>query len=219
MRGPRRRPCRRTFARHGPQRGWLDLRSRPANASKQGNTPPARVGKKHGDGGNDKSHCLRHGCECLLGHDTWAYGDVGRYGDDGDGDRNVYYLHDNRPLYRSDDGEYPSPPDLFEALTRNEEEAIVIPHHTAHGGNFCDWKDHDDAYERLVEVFQIRGSYECSEQDGNPVPERQSSVPPYENRRHPEQRRRLFGAWCRRAGPLCYMGGSDPHRRYLAACH
>lgn len=109
----------------------------------------------------------------FLGYE-WA-----KWRQNGDGDRNVYYLDDDRPLYRSDDGEYPSPPDLFGALAQNEEEAIVVPHHTGHGGNFCDWKDHEGAYERLVEMFQMRGSYECSEQDGNPVPERNIAVPPY----------------------------------------
>ena len=109
----------------------------------------------------------------FLGYE-WA-----KWRQNGDGDRNVYYLDDDRPLYRSDEGEYPSPPDLFGALARNEERAIVVPHHTGHGGNFCDWKDHDAAYERLVEIFQMRGSYECSEQDGNPVPERKIAVPPY----------------------------------------
>lgn len=110
----------------------------------------------------------------LLGYE-WA-----KWRKNGDGDRNVYYLDDNRPLYRSDEGEYPAPPDLFETLAQNEERAIVIPHHTGHGGNFCNWKDHDHTYERLVEIFQMRGSYECSEQEGNPVPERKTTVPPYE---------------------------------------
>jgi hypothetical protein len=121
----------------------------------------------------------------------------------GDGDRNVYYLADDRPMYRSDDGEYPSPPDLFRALARNEEKAIVIPHHTGHGGNFCDWKDHDGAYERLIEIFQVRGSYECSEEDGNPVPERASAVPPY---RPGSVRAALALGW--RAG---FTAGGDDH--------
>lgn len=111
----------------------------------------------------------------LLGYE-WA-----KWRRNGDGDRNVYYLADDRPLYRSDDGEYPSPPDLFRALRQNHETAIVIPHHTGHGGNFCDWKDHDATYERLVEIFQVRGSYECSERDGNPVPEHTPGVAPYED--------------------------------------
>lgn len=93
----------------------------------------------------------------------------------GDGDRNVYYLHDRRPMYRSDDPCYPTPPDLFRAI--RDEQAIVIPHHTGHAGNFCDFKDHDPIRERLVEIFQIRGSYECSEEDGNPLPEKHKQPP------------------------------------------
>ena len=101
----------------------------------------------------------------LLGYE-WA-----KWRQNGDGDRNVYYLEDERPMYRSDEGEYPTPPDLFHALSKNEEKAIVIPHHTGHGGNWCDWKDHGPEHERLVEIFQCRGSYECAAEDGNPVPE------------------------------------------------
>ena len=55
----------------------------------------------------------------------------------------------------------------------------MIPHHPGHGGNFCDWKDHDPRFERLVEIFQIRGSYECSDEDGNPAPEDTSKCPPF----------------------------------------
>ncbi|MCK4283454.1 MAG: DUF3604 domain-containing protein [Candidatus Brocadiae bacterium] len=105
----------------------------------------------------------------FLGYE-WA-----KWRQNGDGDRNVYYLHDHRPMYRSDDGNYPSPPDLFEAL--RGETAIVIPHHTGHAGNFCDWKDHAPERERLVEIYQTRGSYETSEEEGNPVPERAATPP------------------------------------------
>jgi len=133
----------------------------------------------------------------FLGYE-WA-----KWRRNGDGDRNVYYLADDRPMYRSDDGEYPSPPDLFGALGRNRERAIVIPHHTGHGGNFCDWKDHDGAYERLVEIFQVRGSYECSEADGNPVPEHTPGVPPYERG---YVRDALALGW--RVG---FTGGGDDH--------
>ncbi|HPP07932.1 MAG TPA: DUF3604 domain-containing protein [bacterium] len=95
----------------------------------------------------------------------------------GDGDRNVYYFHDDRPMYRSDEGHFPTPKALFKALKK--EKAIVIPHHTAHGGNFCDWKDHDETKERLVEIYQMRGSYECSEKMGNPIPECKSNWQPF----------------------------------------
>jgi len=104
----------------------------------------------------------------ILGYE-WA-----KWRRNGDGDRNVYYRRDDRPMFRSDEANYPSPPDLFRALAEGQEEAIVIPHHTGHGGNFCDWKDHDPVRERLVEIHQIRGSYECSEADGNPQPDRTS---------------------------------------------
>lgn len=105
----------------------------------------------------------------FLGYE-WA-----KWRKNGDGDRNVYYRHDYRPLYRSDDDEYPTPPELFHAL--REETALIIPHHTAHGGNFCDWKDHDPLHERLIEIFQVRGSYE--RRDDNPLPEN-TGQPVYE---------------------------------------
>jgi hypothetical protein len=109
----------------------------------------------------------------FLGYE-WA-----KWRRNGDGDRNVYYLEDDRPMYRSDDGDYPSPPDLFRVLAEKRERAMVIPHHTGHGGNFCDWKDHSPAHERLVEIFQVRGSYECSDADGNPAPEADRRKEPY----------------------------------------
>lgn len=109
----------------------------------------------------------------MLGYE-WA-----KWRQNGDGDRNVYFAEDDRPMYRSDDGEYPAPPDLFKTLSENKEKAIVIPHHTGHFGNFCDWKDHNPEYERLVEIFQIRGSYECAAEDGNPLPERAYKEKPF----------------------------------------
>jgi len=133
----------------------------------------------------------------FLGYE-WA-----KWRQNGDGDRNVYYLHDDRPLYRSDDGHYPTPPDLFRAL--RDEDAIIIPHHTAHRGNFCDWKDHDPVRERLVEIYQVRGSYECSEQEGNTRPER-AGQPPFEPG---YVRRALALGW--RVG---FTGGGDDHGGY-----
>ena len=102
----------------------------------------------------------------FLGYE-WA-----KWRQNGDGDRNVYYLHDHRPMLRSDDGHYPSPPDLFRGL--REETAIVIPHHPAEIGNHCDWKDHDPDKERLVEIYSCWGSSERGVHDGNPLPVRPS---------------------------------------------
>lgn len=134
----------------------------------------------------------------LLGYE-WA-----KWRKNGDGDRNVYYRTANRPMYRSDNGHYASPPELFKALRANGEQAIVIPHHTGHGGNFCDWKDHDPAFERLVEIFQLRGSYECAPEDGNPVPEPPGDQPPFAGG---YVREALAAGW--RVG---FTAGGDDHR-------
>jgi hypothetical protein len=88
----------------------------------------------------------------------------------GDGDRNVYYLADDQPMFRSDDGHHPTPPDLFRALAGRK--ALIIPHHPAEPGNHCDYKDHDPEHERLIEIHQVRGSYECPPEMGNPIPAR-----------------------------------------------
>jgi hypothetical protein len=95
----------------------------------------------------------------FLGYE-WA-----KWRRNGDGDRNVYYLRDHRPMFRSDEGHSPSPPDLFRAL--EDETAIVIPHHSANIGNHCDWKDHDRGKERLVEIFSQWGCSERSVNEGN----------------------------------------------------
>lgn len=100
----------------------------------------------------------------FLGYE-WA-----KWRRNGDGDRNVYYLHDRRPMFRSDDGCYPKPNDLFKVL--QTETALIIPHHTAYIGNHCDWKDHDIEKERLVEICSVWGNSERSMHQGNPFPVR-----------------------------------------------
>ncbi|HSW45394.1 MAG TPA: DUF3604 domain-containing protein [Phycisphaerae bacterium] len=97
----------------------------------------------------------------FLGYE-WA-----KWRRNGDGDRNVYYPGDDQPMFRSDNGFHPRPSDLFRALAGRK--AIVIPHHPAGDGNFCDYKDHDPEHERLIEIHQMRGCYECPEEMGNPL--------------------------------------------------
>ena len=97
----------------------------------------------------------------FLGYE-WA-----KWRKNGDGDRNVYYLQDDQPMFRSDNGHYPRPADLFRALSGKK--AIVIPHHPAGDGNFCDYKDHDPEHERFIEIHQTRGCYECPAEMGNPL--------------------------------------------------
>jgi len=98
----------------------------------------------------------------FLGYE-WA-----KWRQNGDGDRNVYYLNDDHPMYRSETGEFDTPQKLFDILSK--ENALVIPHHPAYTGNFCDWKDHDPQVERLVEIYSIWGNSEMSADQGNPLP-------------------------------------------------
>ncbi len=97
----------------------------------------------------------------FLGYE-WA-----KWRRNGDGDRNVYYLKDDQPLFRSDTGHYDNPPALFKALKGKQ--AIVIPHHPGSDGNHCDYEDHSPYHERFIELHQVRGCYECAAEDGNPL--------------------------------------------------
>ncbi len=133
----------------------------------------------------------------------------------GDGDRCVYYLDDFQPMYRSDDGHYPRPWHLFRALHDNHRgRALVIPHHTA-GGNPCDFSQHDPLHERLIEIYSVWGSSECSVHDGNPFPIRPNGLPeggevkvPLDAGERPEGfvQRALALGW--RVG---FTGGGDDH--------
>lgn len=108
----------------------------------------------------------------ILGYE-WA-----KWRRNGDGDRCVYYLDDYQPMYRSDDGHYPRPWHLFRALHDNHlGRALVIPHHTASTGNFCDFSQHDPIHERLIEIYSEWGSSERSVHDGNPFPLKPPGLP------------------------------------------
>ncbi|MEA3401939.1 MAG: DUF3604 domain-containing protein [Armatimonadota bacterium] len=143
----------------------------------------------------------------LLGYE-WA-----KWRRNGAGDRNVYYDADHKPMYRSGDEHYPTPPELFEAL--DDHRAIVIPHHSASVGNFCDWSDHDPEKERLVEIYSVWGSSECSVHDGNPFPMRPTGLPargfadvPMDSGEAPEGFVQRGLAMGRRLG---FVGGGDDH--------
>lgn len=143
----------------------------------------------------------------LLGYE-WA-----KWRRNGAGDRNVYYDTDYQPMYRSGDEHYPTPRDLFEALQGHR--AIVIPHHPASTGNFCDYRDHDPEKERLVEIYSIWGSSELSARDGNPYPMRPTGLPrsgfadvPIDSGERPEGFVQRALAMGRRLG---FVGGGDDH--------
>lgn len=143
----------------------------------------------------------------LLGYE-WA-----KWRRNGAGDRNVYYDSDDRPMYRSGDGHYPTPSELFAALRGHR--ALVIPHHPASVGNHCDYADHDPELERLVEIYSIWGSSERSAHDGNPFPMRPVNLPrsgyaevPIDSGERPEGFVQRALAMGRRLG---FVGGGDDH--------
>lgn len=161
---------------------------------------------------------------CEIGRVTEAANDSGRFVTllgwewakwrrNGAGDRNVYYDTDDQPMYRSCDEHYPTPEDLFEALEGHR--AIVIPHHTASTGNFCDFTVHDPEKERLVEIYSIWGNSECSAHDGNPFPMRPPSIPPSGFTDAPMDSGEVPAGFVQRAlamgRRLGFTGGGDNH--------
>lgn len=77
------------------------------------------------------------------------------------GHKNVYYLKDDEPVYNPD-----TPEKLWKLLKGKD--AIAVPHHTNMAAEIPgtpwwrqqDWSSHNEELERLVEICQIRGSFE-----------------------------------------------------------
>ncbi len=83
------------------------------------------------------------------------------YRPDGVGHRNIIYPGAEVSLwFHPHFGMMPA--ELYKNLSRQGMPAIIIPHQIADGagGAWTDWSHSDPAWEPLVEVFQIRGSYE-----------------------------------------------------------
>jgi len=88
------------------------------------------------------------------------------------GHRNVYYLTDDKPIFRCVDyGSSPylekgrSPRELWGFLRKVGAKAITIPHHPSLTQFPVDWSYHDPYFERLVEIASIWGVFEYY---GNP---------------------------------------------------
>jgi hypothetical protein len=145
----------------------------------------------------------------LLGYE-WA-----KWRRNGDGDRNVYYDRGKEPMRRSGDEHFPTPPELFGALRECDCRSIVIPHHPASNGNFCDYSDHDPQIERLVEIYSAWGSSECSVHDGNPYPLRPSGSPSGSAMEVPMDAGEVAHGFVQRAlamgRRLGFVGGGDDH--------
>ena len=94
--------------------------------------------------------------------------DASRYGY---GHMNVYYLNDGQPVFTSEDPHSNTPEKLFACL--RDKNALVIVHHPAatRGGWFTtDWDHFNPQLEKLIEIYSIWGSSECSRRDGNTHP-------------------------------------------------
>jgi len=84
------------------------------------------------------------------------------------GHRNVYYLTDD------EERAHPRTPQELWAFLKGKK-ALVVPHHTntyselgdGVAWQWFDWNTHNARYERLVEICQNRGSFECDEPGEN----------------------------------------------------
>lgn len=89
-----------------------------------------------------------HGYEWTCSH----FNDRPNYGH-----YNILYKEDG-PMLRTGDPRYDDVREVAAALARDE--ALAIPHHPGDNAHPLDWNAFDPGFAPLVEIFQVRGSYE-----------------------------------------------------------
>jgi hypothetical protein len=82
-----------------------------------------------------------------------------------DGNRNVYYLDDDQPCFRSTDPATDHPTKLWAALRGRR--AMTVPHHSHNAVIGTRWLYHDPELNRLAEIYSIHG---LSERPNGPRP-------------------------------------------------
>jgi len=102
---------------------------------------------------NDKYY-NPHQFVTILGYEYHNDGPGTEFG----GDRNVYYLNNDEPLFSCTDEQSFTPPQLWEMLNRRQ--AITVPHHTAKNVMLTNWDLHDAYHQRLVEIYSGWGNSE-----------------------------------------------------------
>ncbi len=92
-----------------------------------------------------------------------------------EGLRQIVYFKDQKPLLRQKDAKSNLLPKVYKLL--NPKEAIAIPQMTMAKGLETNFSHFDPEIERVVEIYNVWGSSECSAKDGNPRPIRPTSKP------------------------------------------
>jgi len=82
------------------------------------------------------------------------------------GHRHIVFKRERNLVCPCNEDRADSPPKLWRALTGLD--FLAIPHHPASKDQEMDWDSCDPEHERLVEVFQVRGSYEDDDCDLHP---------------------------------------------------
>ena len=90
------------------------------------------------------------------------------------GHYNVLYRTDG-PLYRTDGPGSETIDELWSSLQKGE--VLTIPHHPGDATHPLDWSRFDADFAPLVEIFQVRGSYEADDGPMHPEQYGRSNIP------------------------------------------
>lgn len=82
-----------------------------------------------------------------------------------EGVRQFVYVKDNKPIMRRKDTKNNSLKKIFK--TNNPKEMIAIPSFTMGKSTCYDFKDFNNEFERVVEIYNAWGSSECTTKEGN----------------------------------------------------
>ncbi|MBA7518126.1 hypothetical protein ES705_10192 [subsurface metagenome] len=88
---------------------------------------------------------------------------------DTEGDKNVYYIEDDMPIFSKLERESATSQNLWKILRDKNINALTIPHHTASGWHTLgsDLENHDPEFQPVIEIYSMHGN---SEYSGNPRP-------------------------------------------------
>lgn len=82
-----------------------------------------------------------------------------------EGGRHIVYAKDNRPLLRKRDSKYNTLKKIYSS--HSDKEMLSIPCLTMAKGYSYDFKDFNEQFERVVEIYNVFGSSERTQKEGN----------------------------------------------------